>query len=151
VRSEQIDALMTASSDELWEWLESDDGLANTFDLDKAWHGVHATLTGTGWGSDTVLGQAVLGGIEFGEDAGYGPPRHLRPEQVAQIAAALDELGTAGFAASVDLALLSRLEVYPSVWDDPAEAAWLVESFEVLRAGYRSFADQGLAVVVTLT
>jgi len=151
VSGEQVAALLTASSEDLWEWLESEAGLAHTFDLDKAWHGVHATLTGTDWASDTVLGQAVLGGTEFGEDDGYGPPRHLPSAQVAEIADALDQLGTERFAASIDLALLRRLDIYPSTWDDPAEVTWLTESFEILRAGYRPFADQGLDVVVTLT
>ena len=68
VRSMNADAFM--------EWLEDVDGRIS-FDVDKAWHAVHFTLTGDAWNVDGALGQIVLGGEPFGEEIGYCPARWL--------------------------------------------------------------------------
>jgi hypothetical protein len=58
-------------------------------DLDQMWDVLDALL-----GADpaSVASAAVTGGARFGEDQGYGPPRTLRPDEVAAIAAALSSL-----------------------------------------------------------
>jgi hypothetical protein len=60
--------------------------------IDKSWHGIHFLLTGSAWGGKPPLSNAVLGGKEFGQDLGYGPARYLTPDQVKEVAAALDEI-----------------------------------------------------------
>jgi hypothetical protein len=57
--------------------------------IDKAWHGLHYLLCGKLEPAPGPLGQAVFGGTEIGEDQGYGPARYFSPQQVAEIAAAL--------------------------------------------------------------
>lgn len=134
---------------DVWELLEEP---VRTVDVDKAWHAVHAVLTGRADEDDTVLGRAVLGGTEFGEDEGYGPARLLAADEVAAVSAALDELGPVGFEDRVDVEALARLSVYPSVWDDGEEAselrAWLLESFVVLAGAFRAAASEGRAMVI---
>lgn len=43
-------------------------------DLDKSWHALHYCITGHVW-AEAAPGNIILGGQEFGEDIGYGPPR----------------------------------------------------------------------------
>ena len=65
-------------------------GKRRSLSLDKAWHGVHYLLTGAVEPDGTLLGQAVLGGTEVGEDfTGYGPARLFEPDVVAALATAL--------------------------------------------------------------
>lgn len=58
-------------------------------DLDKSWHLIHFALSGSAWGAELPAG-FLMSGEEIGEDLGYGPPRILMPEQVAEVAAFLD-------------------------------------------------------------
>ena len=49
------------------------EGKHGSFSLEKAWHGVHWVLTGTVEPDGSLLGGAVLGGTEIGDDfSGYG-------------------------------------------------------------------------------
>lgn len=84
-------------------------------DLDKAWHGLHWVLTGAAWSAEGALGQAIMGGEEFGEDRGYGRPRLLDPAGVASLAA-LHSIGADELRARFDPEALSEAEVYPDIW-----------------------------------
>ena len=58
--------------------------------LDKAWHGIHFVLTGSGWGGEPPLNFMVSGGTEVGdEDMGYGPARAFTSAEVPRIHEAL--------------------------------------------------------------
>src|SRR3954447_18961860 len=66
-------------------------------DLHKAWHVIHFLLTGTADGGDEPHCFLLQGGVELGAedlDAGFGPPRLLRPEQVRAFHDALEPIGT---------------------------------------------------------
>src|SRR5262249_14901755 len=99
-------------------------------DVSKAWHGMHFLLTGTAWEPKPLLGLAVLGGEECGEDTGYGPPRFLDVGQVREVAAALARFSIDKAVAKHSLADLDDAEIYPSNWQDdsPGRVEWLVES-----------------------
>ncbi len=60
--------------------------------LDKYWHDLHYLLTGKDGDAAPPLGNAVRGGTPIGDDLGYGPARFLTPEQVREVAAALQEV-----------------------------------------------------------
>lgn len=134
------------------DWI---DGLApdRLLDLDKGWHGLHATLTGTEWETEGPLGWAVLGGHPHGADTGYGPGRYLAPEVVVQVADALDAVDRTAFRAGFDPARLAALDVYPQVWDEPADdlADWIAGCLDDLAALYRAAATDGDAVVAAIT
>jgi hypothetical protein len=148
----QVDAVAALDPDAFVDWLEPSGRGDAVLDLDKQWHALHGVLTGTAWDTDPPCGRAVLGGVEFGEDLGYGPPRLLGATEVAEVAAELDRLGVDGFAAAVSPEHLDALDVYPNGvdWGDPEEQEYLVESFEQLRAFYRQAADAGQALIIVI-
>ena len=57
-------------------------GKREMLSLEKAWHGVHYLLTGAAEPGPELRSQAVLGGVELGDDpegfSGYGPARYFK-------------------------------------------------------------------------
>jgi len=87
--------------------------------LDKAWHGVHYVLCGEVEPGSALLSQAVLGGVDLGEDegfSGYGPPRYFTAARVAELSQALSrpEL-EAEAAARFDAGRMSELYLFTSL------------------------------------
>jgi len=148
---DEVADLLDADEERLIDWLE--DPIRRPFDVDKAWHGLHAVLTGSADECDHPLSSVVFGGEEFGADLGYGPSRYLTADEVRQLAAALDELEPADFRAQVDLAALDDLDTYPDAWDADDETddnvRWLLDAFETVRSGFHRAADHGQAMVIT--
>lgn len=48
-------------------------------------------LTGTAWDANSIEGQAIFGGEEFGSETGYGRARLISVEKVKKIAEMLDK------------------------------------------------------------
>jgi hypothetical protein len=125
-----------------------------TLDLEKAWHGVHYLLAGSAEPGPTLRSQAVLGGVELGEDpegfSGYGPARYFRAAQVRAISEELSrpEVETDA-AARFDPAQMTQLEIYPG-WSGDQDKDWLLDAFRRLRDFYASAAADGRAVVTSL-
>lgn len=62
-------------------------------DIDKAWHAIHFVLTGEVAGGDGILAKVVLGSPRINEDdIGYGPAQWLTADEVAEAAAALEDV-----------------------------------------------------------
>lgn len=127
--------------------------------LDKAWDGLRFLLDAHTWNESQPLSDTVIGGTDLDEDEplkyGYGPPRYLRAEEVADIAAALNGVDRAGLLARCDPAALAAEGVYPQGWtgresNEDRAADWLGEAFARLVAFYRQAADRGLAVLLHL-
>ncbi len=119
--------------------------------LDKGWHGVHYLLCGAAEPDSTVLGQAVMGGTEIGEDfGGYGEARYFTAEEVAETAR---ELGRASLEAEMktrfDSARMSSAGIYPGGWDVTG-GDWLFEEFRKLRDFYADASAQGFAVLTCI-
>ena len=126
-------------------------GRREVLSLDKAWHGVHYLLTGAVEPTETPIGQAVLGGVEVGEDfSGYGPPRVFDQEQTTTIAHALDDPGLEDNARSrFDARRMTELGIYPFGWD--AESLeWLLSALRDLRRFYAEAAAGKRAIVTCL-
>jgi hypothetical protein len=120
--------------------------------LDKAWHGIHFLLAGSAWDTTGGAGEAVLGGEEIGDDAGYGPARLLTPDRVSAIAAGLSTVQVQTLRARYDAAALSAADIYPGVWDEPdVFETYLGPYFEELRTFYMAAAQQGDAVLLAIT
>jgi hypothetical protein len=128
-------------------------GARAVLSLDKAWHGVHYVLCGEVEPGAALLSQAVLGGVELGEDdegfSGHGPPRCFSATQVAELARALSrpELESEA-AARFDAARMSQLNIYPG-WR-PSDAEWVMDGFRRLRDFYSDAAGKGRAIVTCL-
>lgn len=149
----EAERVLGLDPDGFFEWIEAAEG-RSSFDVDKAWHAIHFTLAGDAWSTEGDLGAVVLGGEPFGEDMGYGPPRWLDPATVAAMAARLDSIDPAAFAARVDCAAMTAHDIYPSVWDRADERddnlAWLTQSYATLRDAYAAAASAGQGFVVSL-
>lgn len=127
-------------------------------DLDKAWHGLHYLLTGTAWEGTEPAGYLLMGGQQVGDDQehdvfGYGPARILTPEQVAAFSAHVGTaLATAAVQQRFNPAEMTRLDIYPEVWDRADEAEnnleFLTEAAAELRGFLRRAAAQGQAVII---
>ncbi|MEZ6143734.1 MAG: YfbM family protein [Zavarzinella sp.] len=98
-----------------------DDGNIDQVSLEKSWHGIHFTLTGTAWEGDPPLNFILGGGQEVGEDIGYGAARIIKPEDVVEINGQLGDFSDDHFAQRFDLNLLEENEIYPQIWDEPLE------------------------------
>lgn len=129
-----------------------DDGEDDSFDVDKAWHGLHYVLTGTAWGGDGPLAMAILGGTEIGEDLGMGPARFLTPAQVREVAAALADLKEADLRARFDPQRMAELDIYPTIWLQEGDEAfeYLMENFHPMVEFYAGAAARGDGVILSL-
>ncbi len=121
---------------------ESDAGI----DVDKAWQGLHFLLTGDPWGGAGPLAQVVLGGVEIGEDVGYGPARYITADEVRAAAAALGDLSSESFASRYDRAALQANNIYPDIWDEDG-LEYLAAFFDELRDYFMDAAEKGNAML----
>jgi hypothetical protein len=123
--------------------------------LEKAWHGVHYLLAGGAEPGSELRSQAVLGGVELGDDpegfSGYGPARYFRAAQVRQLSEELrrPELESEAIA-RFDSAKMSQLQIYPGGRDGEQDKEWLMDAFRRLRDFYSSAAAQGRAIITCL-
>jgi hypothetical protein len=121
-------------------------------DVDKAWHAIHYTLTGSAWEASGALASVVLGGRPIGdEDLGYGPARALTAAEVAAAAAELAAIDDAEFRARFDVEALASADVYPPIWDEGDDALdYVAAYYGVVRDLFRDAAASGDAIVIFL-
>ena len=130
----------------------SPDDLADPFSLDKAWHGVHFLLARTVYEPTVPPGDAVLGGVPFGEDLGYGPLRVKTVEQVATTSAALSALDRELLRNSVAPSELAVAEIYPGGWDSGETTVdWILDALATLRDFYARTTDSGDAMLLFIS
>ncbi|MDQ2821196.1 MAG: YfbM family protein [Pseudomonadota bacterium] len=140
--------------DEIEEFLYPDDGDSeppNYMDLDKAWHGMHYLLTGTADEGQQPLSLAVVGGVEFGPEVGYGAARFLTPDQVAAIAIALADVTVDDLKQRFDPADMEAKQIYPDViWtrDGSEGLDYVLDVFPSLQAFYAGAAERGEAAIL---
>jgi hypothetical protein len=129
---------------------EDGDGPSDALDVDKAWHAIHFTLNGSQWEGRGVLGMAVLGGTEIGEDAGYGPARYLVQSQVKEVADALSDVSKEGFIERFNPQAMDEHEIYPQIWlrDGDFGRSYALGHFVNLVKFYREAADRDDAMLL---
>jgi hypothetical protein len=120
--------------------------------LDKSWDGISYLLTGKHFDTTTLVGQAILGGTEIGEDMGYGPMRVLTPEQVKAISAALNDITPDMLSKRYDPAKMDREQIYPNIWTREKEDGlkFLLDNYAALQRFYKRAADGDLAIVLLI-
>jgi len=116
--------------------------------LGQAWHGLHFLLCRSPEPTPSPLGQAVLGGIEIGEDTGYGSPRYLDPAAVGAIAKALSALDATSLRGQYDGEAMNEADLYPDAWNEPDTVDWLMQEFDRLREFYVGAASRGNAALL---
>ncbi|MGN9806307.1 DUF1877 family protein [Micromonospora sp. L32] len=129
----------------------------------KAWHAFDFLLERQGVELPIVYGaeafvetpdaededeDAIAGDPEH--DWGYGPPRYLTPEQVAEAAATLDGLTEDDLSRGVDQAELERADIYPQVWDRPDQLSWVTHHLPYAQRFFAAAAREGDAVICWL-
>ena len=114
----------------------------------QAWHGVHFLLSGAAHPTPFPLGQAMLGGIEIGEDTGYGSPRYLNEEAVDRVARALSSVTAVELRRRYDAQAMNAANLYPDSWDEPESVDWLVEEYERVREFYTGVASRENAALL---
>ena len=132
------------------------EGEGEVLDLDKSWHGIHYLLTGTAWEGDPPLNFLLGGGREVGmEEVGNGPARTFTATEVRAIAGALAELTDDELRSRFAPAEMTRLEIYPEIWDrDRAEddtLGYLMDNVGELRRALASVVGRGHGLLITLT
>ncbi len=123
--------------------------------LEKAWHGVHYLLAGTREPGPELRSQAVLGGVELGDDpegfSGYGRARYFRAARVRELNEELRRPEVeAEAAARFDPAKMSQLQIYPGWRAGDQDKEWLMVAFQRLRDFYSSAATHERAIVTCL-
>ena len=124
-------------------------------DIDKAWHAIHFLLTGTAWEGEAPLNFMVTGGLDVGDDLGYGPARGLTSEEVRSIAAALEAIPPDSLMERFDPVALESAEIYPDIWDRADEEddprAYISGYYDQLRTFILDAATEGEALLVAMT
>ena len=97
-------------------------GGENTASLEKMWHAVHLGLTGNAYGGSWPANFLLSdSGTAVGEDTGFGSPKLFDAEQTRQIADILRAMPLSDFQERTTNAKLAASEIYPMVWDEPAD------------------------------
>ncbi|MES3035274.1 MAG: YfbM family protein [Gemmatimonadota bacterium] len=122
-------------------------------DVDKAWHAIHFMLAGDPDGGEAPAASVVLGGVEVGEDLGYGPARLLTSEEVREIGLFLQGMPPEQFSLRYAPAEMDAAEIYPVVWVEDGEEGreYVAHAYERLRKFYLEAAARGDSVVAWLT
>ncbi|MBO2010520.1 YfbM family protein [Siccationidurans soli] len=112
--------------------------------LDKAWHGLHYLLTGTDWGGPEPTCYLLAGGAQVGDEEehdvyGYGPARILMPAQVAAFRTVVDALTVAEIQRRYNGPAMTKLKIYPEIWDREAETSENLEFLEEAASELRAF------------
>jgi hypothetical protein len=130
-------------------------GKREVLSLEKAWHGVHYLLAGAAQPGTELQSQAVLGGVELGDDpegfSGYGPARYFRAALVRELSEQLrrPELESEA-GARFDTAKMSQLQIYPGWNTGEQDKECLMDALRRLRDFYSSAAAQGRAIITCL-
>ena len=149
VTQSELDALY-ADSSIVPDFIYDEEQSEETVDVDKAWHAIHFVLTGGSYEAEGPIGQAILGGVQIGdEDVGYGPARGLSSAEVKNVALALGEVSEEVFRAKFDPAALNGAEIYPQIWDEGQEALdYVTENFLEVKRFYQNAAEKNKAAVL---
>lgn len=96
-------------------------GAGDSLFLEKAWHGLHYLLAGEAWGGKGELAFLLSGGVETGDDFGYGPARYFEPSEVNKIATLISTIDDAQLWSRYDPQHMTDQGVYPDIWDEPEQ------------------------------
>lgn len=119
-------------------------------DIDKSWQVIHFLLTDDLWDTSTLLGKAILGGKDIGEDQGYGPARLLDVPDVVEISQALEPITVNEMQRRFDVRRLQKAAVYCPPHDQ-ADASYYMNYFSKLKAYYAEAAAKGNGMLLMMS
>ncbi|QOR68132.1 YfbM family protein [Cytobacillus suaedae] len=147
--------LIKAEPDHIEELvLDSDEVQETALDIDKSWHGIYFLLSGE---PDlekpitSLVGEAILGGTEVGEDFGYGPMRYHEPTDVQNLYHELQKVSLTDLSNRFDIKKFSENNIYPMYrkWS-LEDKDYLLENYEFLVAFYKKAAEEKEAILVVI-
>lgn len=124
--------------------------------LDKMWDGLHCFLTGASASTpieNNPLSEAVLGKETFFEDEEADYMAYLMPEDVKKAAKALDVVELESSKAAFSPQEYHEKGIYPNIWlqeDHDSLLEELVENFEGLKEFYRTTAENGKGIIISI-
>jgi uncharacterized protein DUF1877 len=122
-------------------------------DIGESWHGLQYLMTGTAWEGAAPLDFLVRGGEDVGDiPSDEGTARVFKPAEVKKLSEALHGLSQGSLRSRFDARKLLELDIYPGLWDEPAEDVnpldELVSYFAELRKLVSQVAQRGHALLV---
>lgn len=136
--------------------MSKEKGEGGYFDLDKSWHALHFMFTKTPWGGNFPENFLLLGGDKVGKiEVGYGPARALNSKMIAEINDTLNKLSTDDFMIRYNPGELTKVEVYPEIWNRPEEdrenREYIRENFEGMKKFIQNAAEKQLGLVIWMS
>jgi hypothetical protein len=120
--------------------------------IDKSWHGIHFLLTGSAWGGKPPLFNVVLGGKKFGRDLGYEGAHYLTPDEVKEVAAALEEITEEVLRARFDPKAMTKARIYCWLEEEGAEGLeYFLHYYGLVRAYFQDAARRGNGMLISIT
>jgi hypothetical protein len=122
-------------------------------DIGESWHGLQYLMTGTAWEGAAPLDFLVRGGEEVGDiPSDEGTARIFKPAVVKKLSEALHALSQDTLRGRFDAGKMQQLDIYPVLWDEPADEVdpldELVSYFAELRKFVSQVAQRGHALLV---
>jgi hypothetical protein len=111
--------------------------LTEEVDIEKRWRDLGDALEQIVPPSGVPLAYVVVGGVEIGEDLGYGPLRYVVPSEVAAAGADLASLSVDDFRRAM-----------AGAEDEAATLSYLWTAFETVRNCYVGAAAKGFGVLL---
>ena len=112
-------------------------------DIGESWHGLQYLMTGTAWEGTAPLDFLVRGGEDVGEIASdEGTARVFQPAEVKRLSETLQALSLDTLRKRFDTATLQQLDIYPGLWDEPADEVDPLEELISYFAELRKFMSQ---------
>ncbi len=137
-----------------------EEGVQETFDVDKAWDAIHFLISANRAYADqeedadsVTLDHSIKGAKEFkGLSRGYGAAGMTPPAEVHTIAGLLEGLSPDELKQRFDPEAMDTAEVYPEIWLQEADAAWdyVRDHFERLREFYKRAASEKCGVATCI-
>jgi hypothetical protein len=125
--------------------------LGRAGDFEKSWHGLHYLLTGTADGGEPPLNFLMGGGRELELEDGETPLLTHSSADTRRIADALLRLSDEEVRSRVNPAEMTRLEIYPGIWDEDEYMGYLLEDVRRLQETVSEVAGRGLGLLVSIS
>lgn len=122
-------------------------------DLQKAWHGLHYLLTGTGDSGEPPLNFLLLGGEAVGGDCGAGPVRFLSPDEVRKANEALSAIRDDLLWFHFDPEEMTAESIYPEIWEESEEELRdeYTSYFQELKTFLQQATESGLGALIQIS
>ena len=155
----QHQALVKAP-ERLQDFLEDDEDFGDAegarfleLDIGETWHGLQYLMTGTSWEGAAPLDFLVRGGEDVGDiPSDEGTARVFKPAEAKKLAQALNGLSLETLRRRFDTGKMQELDIYPGLWDEPADEVdpleELISYFAELRKFVSQVAQRGHALLV---